>query len=185
MTFGESFPSVLAAAQAGADWAYRALYENLAPPVLGYLRGQGARDPEDLTSEVFVGVVRNIDSFEGDERSFRTWVFAIAHKRLVDERRRHSRRPEQLTDPAAFEPLIEEIGETVEPELHSGLPGPAAEALLKLSPDQRAVVLLRIVADLSVSEVARILGKNEGAVKTLTRRALERLAAELEGGGVS
>ncbi len=55
MSIGEAFDPVLAAAQADAGWAYERLYQDLAPAVLGYLRVQGAREPEDLTSEVFLG----------------------------------------------------------------------------------------------------------------------------------
>ncbi len=64
----------------------------------GYLRVQGAREPEDLTSEVFLGAFRGLSGFSGDEDQFRSWVFTIAHRRLTDERRRVSHRP-QLADP--------------------------------------------------------------------------------------
>lgn len=185
MTIGVGFPDVLRGARAGADWAFEALYRDLAPGVLGYLRGQGVGDPEDLASEVFVGVVRNIASFEGDERAFRAWVFSIAHNRVVDQHRRRSKRPERLTDPAEFTgPMAESlVADAEEPEAR--IAGPAARAVLTLPPDQRGVVLLRVVADLSVADVASILGKSEGAVKALQRRALRRLARELEGEGVS
>jgi len=186
MAIGSGFPDVLRAARAHAEWALEELYRDLAPSVIGYLRGQGVPDPEDLASEVFVGVVRNIASFEGDEQAFRAWVFSIAHRRLVDERRRRSRRPERLTDPAEFSgPMAEGLVGDSELELEQRLAGPAAEAVLGLSPAQRAVVLLRVIADLSVADVASILGKSEGAVKTLQRRALRRLARKLEGKGVS
>jgi RNA polymerase sigma factor (sigma-70 family) len=186
MTIGVAFPDVLSGARAGADWALEALYRDLAPGVLGYFRGQGVPDPEDLASEVFVGIVRNIASFEGDERAFRTWVFSIAHHRLVDHRRRRSRRHELLTDPAELTgPAAADLVGEPEYELEERIPGPAAVAVLNLPPDQRSVVLLRVVADLSVAEVSSILGKSEGAVKALQRRALRRLARELEGEGVS
>jgi RNA polymerase sigma factor (sigma-70 family) len=186
MAIGIGFPGVLSAAQAGADWALEAVYRDLAPSVIGYLRGQGAREPEDVASEVFVGMVRGIRSFEGDERAFRAWVFSIAHNRLVDDRRRLSRRREQVTDPAEFTGRIaENLVADTEQEIEGRIGGPAARAVLRLSPDQRAVVLLRVVADLSVADVSSVLGKSEGAVKTLQRRALKRLARELEGEGVS
>jgi RNA polymerase sigma factor (sigma-70 family) len=186
MTIGVRFPDVLRGARAGADWALETLYQDLAPSVIGYLRGQGVREPDDLASEVFVGVVHNIGSFEGDERAFRAWVFSIAHNRLVDQRRRLSRRPEQLMDPADFTgPMAETLARDAEQEIEGRIAGPAASAVLTLPPDQRAVVLLRVVADFSVADAASILGKSEGAVKALQRRALRRLARELEGKGVS
>ena len=82
------FASVLEAAQAGAEWAWSRLYRDLAGPVLGYLRTRGAAEPEDLVGEVFLQVARNLGTFDGDYRSFRSWVFTVAHHRVVDERRR-------------------------------------------------------------------------------------------------
>jgi RNA polymerase sigma factor (sigma-70 family) len=186
MTIGVGFPDVLRGARAGAEWALEVIYRDLAPTVIGYLRGQGAPDPEDVASEVFVGMVRNIASFEGDERAFRAWVFSIAHNRLVDQRRRRSRRPERLTDPAELTgSMTEGLVAEADQEIEARIPGPAARAVLTLPPDQRAVALLRVVADLSVAEVSSILDKSEGAVKALQHRALRRLARELEGEGVS
>ena len=89
----ETFAGVLHAARAGEPWAFERLYADLAPAVAGYLRGQRAVEPEDLTSEVFLGVFRGLGSFEGGEAQFRSWVFTIAHRRLQDERRRLARRP--------------------------------------------------------------------------------------------
>ena len=60
----------------------------------GYFRLQGAREPEDLVSEVFLGAFRSLDSFTGSEAQFRSWLFTIAHRRLTDERRRWARRPQ-------------------------------------------------------------------------------------------
>jgi RNA polymerase sigma-70 factor (ECF subfamily) len=168
----EAFDEVLRAARAGAPWAFERLYADLAPPVAGYLRAQRAAEPEDLTSEVFLGVFRGLATFEGGEEKFRSWVFTIAHRRLQDERRRLARRP-RLTP--------------VDPEL--GLPGGDAEQEAldvlgeqwvwrlseKLSADQRTVLLLRVVADLTAEQVAGITGRSEGAVRALQRRGLEAL----------
>ena len=69
--------------------------------MLGYLRANGAPDPEDVLSEAFLQVARDIGGFEGDQESFRAWVFTIAHHRLIDARRRSARRPVDLTAGAA------------------------------------------------------------------------------------
>lgn len=181
-----AFVSILEAARQGTPWAFEAIYRDLAPAVLGYLRGQGATEPEDLASEVFVGIVRGLDRFHGDERAFRTWVFTIAHRRLVDERRRLFRSLEEPTDPSEMTSLTSGVLiEEVEEEVIGALEGGVGTALKALSSDQRAVILLRILADLSVAEVASILGKSQGAVKTLQRRGLRSLARQLEGEGVS
>lgn len=177
MPIGRGFEEVLAGAKDGDHAAFEVLYRDLAPLVLGYLRGRRAPDPEDLTSETFVAVVRNLSSFQGDEIRFRSWVLTIAHRRLLDSRRRAKRRPESLVDPDEM------------PELKSAGTADAAAGALErmgaedvlalldeLTDDQRAVVLLRMVSDLPVDEVARILKKRPGAVKTLQRRAFARLA---------
>jgi RNA polymerase sigma factor (sigma-70 family) len=181
-----SFPQTLEAARTGEEWALEALYRRLAPAVLRYLRMQGATEPEDLTSEVFVGMVRNLQTFRGDERGFRAWVFSIAHRRLLDQRRAAGRREEPI-DPAAFSgPLSGAMVGDVEAEALGRLGTErAVRALASLTHDQRAVVLLRVLADLSVAEVARLLGKTPGAVKTLQRRALSALAPQIEPEDVS
>jgi RNA polymerase sigma factor (sigma-70 family) len=184
---GQSFGSMLEAARGGELWALEAIYRDLAPAVLGYLRGQRAVEPEDLTSEVFVGVVRGLRGFQGDERGFRSWVFSIAHRRHIDERRRLARRREDAVDPSALAgPLAGSAVGDVEDEAAARLgEGWAVRALDVLTEDQRSVLLLRVLADLSVEEAARLLGKRPGAVKTLQRRALASLARHLERQGVS
>jgi RNA polymerase sigma-70 factor, ECF subfamily len=184
---GAAFPAVLAGAREGAPRALEAIYRDLAPAVLGYLRGLGAREPEDVTSEVFVGVVRGLPRFVGDERAFRSWVFAIAHRRLIDERRWMARRREEPVDPALLAGPLSgaAVGDTEE-EATERLGGAwALRVLASLTEDQRAVLLLRVLADLSVEDVGAILGKHPGAVKALQRRALASLARTLQGQGVS
>ena len=170
---GEAFPSVLVAAQQGAAWALTRLWEELSPLVAGYLRTQGARDPDDLTSETFIGVFRGIDRFEGDERAFRSWVLVIAHRRLLDERRKLGRRPE---DPVDGEVLTALVGGDAEADgMDAVRQGAVAEALATLSDDQRTVLTLRIIGELTIEEIATIVGKRPGAVKALQRRGLVHL----------
>jgi RNA polymerase sigma factor (sigma-70 family) len=173
---------LLVAARAGAPWALRRLYEALAPVVAGYLRLQGVREVEDVTSEVFLGVFRGLAGFTGDAAAFRSWVFTIAHHRLVDERRRAGRRP-------VHEPLEDAVvvpaGDT-EDEALAALGGVwVAAALDALTDEQREVVALRVLADVSVEETAAIVGKRPGAVRAIQHRALRRLRAALEQGRVS
>ncbi|HSM43925.1 MAG TPA: sigma factor, partial [Acidimicrobiia bacterium] len=74
----EAFASVLVAAKSGADWAWSSIFKELFAPVTGYLASRGAAEPEDTASEVFLKVARGIHDFDGDEDSFRSWVFVIA-----------------------------------------------------------------------------------------------------------
>lgn len=167
---GEEFTSVLAGAQSGAEWAWARLYESVAGQVVGYLRLRGAREPEDLLGEVFVQVARNIGTFEGDERGFRAWVFTVAHHRLVDERRYFARRPSQSL--AGFD----HAGGNVEQEALRFISDESVRNMLaRLSPDQRDVLLLRLLGGLSIAETADALGKKQGAIKALHYRGIRTL----------
>jgi RNA polymerase sigma-70 factor (ECF subfamily) len=177
----EAFGSILEAARAGAEWAWSRLYRDLAGPVLGYLRGKGAADPEDLLGEVFLQLARNIGTFQGGERAFRSWVFTVAHHRVIDERRYRGRRPTVL---AGDPPPAVTAGDVEQEALESLGTHRVVELLADLSPDQRDVLLLRIVADLTIDEVARIVGKRTGAVKALQRRGLEALRRRVGERGV-
>lgn len=180
---GEGFEDVLAAAQVGAGWALERLWTAYAGSVTGYLRLQGAVEPDDLTSEVFVGAFRSITSFSGDEAAFRSWLFTIAHRRLLDGRRSAARRP-----------TMAELDDDHAPP---SVPAPDAEVLHHLAtervrslcerlvPDQRDVLLLRLVGGFTVEEVAVAVGKSPGAVKALQRRGLAALRKILEREGVT
>src|SRR3954469_22083044 len=95
---GAAFDDVLVAAQVGAAWAFEVLYRDLSPVVTGYLRLHGAAEPDDLASETFLGVFTGLAGFRGDEDALRAWVFTIAHRRLVDDWRCRSRRPQAADD---------------------------------------------------------------------------------------
>jgi len=147
-----------------------AVYRDLAPAVLGFLRAERARDPEDLLGEVFLQVTRDLPRFRGDRDALRRWVFTIARHRIVDDYRRRSRRPQlldgELPDIAAPPPA-----EALDPEL--------VDALALLTDDQRDVIVLRFVADLAIDDVARITKRKIGAVKALQHRALSALGRTL------
>jgi RNA polymerase sigma factor (sigma-70 family) len=178
MRTGLPFDGVLAAAQAGAPWAFETLYRDLSPAVTGYLRLHGAAEPDDLASETFLGVFRGLSGFSGDEDALRSWVFTIAHHRLVDDWRRRSRRP-QLTDDAgdlallpggdAEDDALMRVGTADVHRMCAGLPD-----------DQRSVLLLRVLADLTVEQVASVMGRSPGSVKALQRRGLRVLRERIE-----
>lgn len=174
MTLGPTFPQVLTAAQAGGDWAWEALYRDLAPMVLGYLRSRGAADPDDLLGEVFLQVVRDAGSFRGSERDFRAWILTIAHHRLLDDVRYRARRPAE----SATGEVLEAAGPAGDVEIDAlmGLElGRLRRGLEALSPDQQDVLMLRLFGELTIEEVATIVGKRPGAVKALQRRGLMAL----------
>lgn len=182
MSHDDDLADLVVRARAGSPEAFAALYERLAGQVAGYLRSRGVPDVEDATSEVFLAVFTGLERFEGDGDRFRAWVFTIAHRRSVDRWRRAGRSP-------ALEPL-DEAPPPLVPSAEEGAlvalgDDRVRELLGLLSPDQRDVLLLRVVADLSLEQVAAVLGKREGAVKALQHRALERLRRHLGGKAVS
>ena len=180
---GADFSGILEAARAGGEWAWTALYRDLAPSVRGYLRARGASDPDDL-GEVFLHLVRDLRSFKGSERDFRAWVFTVAHHRLLDSKRYERRRPsvpapnEVLA--AARPPNDPEADALDHLELER-----ARRLMGRLSADQQNVLLLRLFGQLTVDEVAAALRKRPGAVKALQRRGLAALERELSQKGVT
>jgi RNA polymerase sigma-70 factor (ECF subfamily) len=172
---------VLPAAQAGEAWALRRVYEHLAPRVHGYLRARGAEDAEDLTSEVFVTVLPRLGSVTGGGAGLRTFTFSVAHARLVDDLRRRSRRQPTKEYDVSTDPRVTP---SAEEEALVGLQGERVLALLHtLGADQRDVLAMRILGDLTVEQVATALGRSEGAVKQLQRRGLLALRSRLEASG--
>ncbi len=177
------FATVLDAAKDGQEWAWQLLFRRFAGPVTGYLTGRGSPDPEDTAGETLLQVARNLHGFEGDEDSFRSWVFVIAHRRMIDARRASSRRP--LLRPLESAPDRSSASETEDEVIGSLLSPDMVEALTAITDTQREVLLLRTVADLSLEDVAKILGKRVGAIKGLQRRGLTALRDHLERRGVS
>lgn len=166
------FAVVLAAAKDGDPAAFAQLYGSLQRQVVTYVRLRGAPEPDDVTSECFLQVFRDLHRFEGDEDGFRAWVYTIAHRRVLDDRRTRSRRPihrslQDAGDPRGGDVEEDAMGVSTDPRVLA--------ALAQLTAEQRDVVLLRIVADLPLSDVAEVMGRSVNAVKALQHRALNAL----------
>ena len=160
---------------AGTDPAvlFGAAYRSFAGPVQGYLRARGVDDPEAVTQDVFLAFYPKIGALTGGLQGAKSLLFSIAHARMVDYYRRLERRP-QLSpyDPEQDARTTPSAEHTVE------LQGGAAAMLDGLSEEHQEVLALRVVADLSIEQVADIMGKSTGAVKQLQRRALHNLKAQ-------
>ncbi len=175
----DKLDSLVVAARAGGDWAFARLWEELSGSVAGYLRARGVNDVEDVTSDVFLAAFQGMRGFEGDGAQFRSWLFTIAHHRGVDGIRGQIKAGGQ-------EPYLENLDHRTVPSAEDSTldilqNDELYRVLANLTPDQRDVVLLRFVADLSLEEVATITGRNIGAVKQLQRRGVERLRRHLNG----
>lgn len=174
---------LVAAARRGDSEALGAVYTELAPKVAGYLRAQGAEDPEGLAQEVFLQVFERIRKVRGGAAELRTFVFSVAHARAVDEHRRRARRPAVTEYQADLDPRAARSAET---QALEGVAGERVQAVLReLTEEQQAVITLRVVADLSLEETAAVLGRSVDAVKQLQRRGLQSLRTMIEQGEVS
>lgn len=172
-----SFDDDLRGAQAGDERAFAAIWRRFNPALLRFLQALASRDDADeLASATWLDVTRGLPAFTGDEAGFRAWLFTIARSRTADLRRQASRRPATVHDDHGLD-----LRESVEADpadtvvVHDATD--AAVALIgTLPPGQAEVLLLRIVADLDVAAVAKIIGKRPGTVRVLAHRGLRELA---------
>jgi RNA polymerase sigma-70 factor (ECF subfamily) len=161
---------VVAAAQQGDPDALRTVYRALAPAVAGYLRAKGVADPDAVTSDVFLALFGQLGRVRGGADGLRRLTFSIAHARMVDDHRARRRRPVSVPYEAQDD---RRTAASAEDCAHANQSTEQVLEILDLLPDdQREVLTLRIVADLSVGQVAEIMGRSTGAVKQLQRRAL-------------
>lgn len=166
---------MLEAARGGEEWAAAVLFRAFQPSLLRYLRWQEPAVAEDISGETWLALAGHIGQFEGDEAALRGWVFSVARRRLADHRRRAARR---RTHPVGPEDLLGTPGGPDPAEVAvDALSAQEAIDLLTagLSRDQAEVLVLRVVAGMSVEEVARMLGKRPGTVRVLQHRALRQL----------
>lgn len=164
---------LVVAARSGGGWAFGRIWELLAPKVRGYVLARGAHEPDDLTSEVFLQAFRSLSTFEGDGEAFKRWLFTIAHRRLVDDLRARARRGVDAAYDTEQDPR--RTGSAEDAALDRLFPQHLRAMLDALTSDQREVLLLRVVGDLSIDEVAAVTGRNLAATKSLLRRASETL----------
>ena len=149
------------------------MYTVISPAVLGYFRARGVDDAEALTQDVFVDVLPKLaERHAAATAGLRTFIFSVAHARLVDYQaagRTHAA-PGRIRSPER-RPLL---AASAEDEALGSLGG-ISDTLARLNDEQREVLVLRIVADLSIEQVAGIMDKTPGAIKQLQRRGLSAL----------
>ncbi|MDH6225404.1 MULTISPECIES: RNA polymerase sigma factor [Streptomyces] len=164
------------AAQDGDETAFRTVYRTVHPRLLGYVRTLvGDPDAEDVTSEAWLQIARDLHRFSGDADRFRGWAARIARNRALDHIRMRGRRPATAGDeteladrPAPADTAAEAI---------DALATDRAFALIsRLPADQAEAVVLRVVMGLDARSAAATLGKRPGAVRQAAHRGLKRLA---------
>lgn len=136
-----------------------------------FARVRGSDEPDGIANEVFLAVFRSLERFDGDEDAFVALLFTIARNKVIDELRRRERRPRTSALATAPDPL----GGNTEDEALAGLGTSTRELLALLTDDQREVLVLRLVADLSLEQTAAITGRTVNATKALQHRAVNTL----------
>ncbi|MFB7258312.1 RNA polymerase sigma factor [Streptomyces nojiriensis] len=172
------------AAQDGDENAFRAVYRAVHPRLLGYVRTLvGDGDAEDVTSEAWLQIARDLDSFTGDADRFRGWAARIARNRALDHIRMRGRRPAIGGDDTELTSWAAEC-DTAGAAMESLSTGRTMALIAQLPQDQAEAVVLRVVVGLDAKSAAETLGKRPGAVRTAAHRGLKKLAELLgpEGG---
>lgn len=181
MSIVEKEQEIILRAQNNPD-SFAPLYDYYFPKIYNYIyhRVQNQQLAEDLVAETFYKALANIKKFKWQDRSFACWLYTIARNQIIDQFRRQEpvllddESKNDLTAPLANNPEEKVLLEATKEEL--------LKAIKTLSADQQDVLLLRFQEDLKIKEIARVLNKNEGAIKALLFRGLKNLRKKLEGG---
>ena len=186
MTTGGPPTAAQIARLAGGDRdAWSSVFRFLQPALDGYFLRQGMREPEDLTSEVFMRMSRNIHRFtSGGIDELRAWAFTIARTVRVDAIRRAAARPDTVPESAtagsdaAGDTVITRTADPAAQQSEDQVDDRSlVESLLdELTPQQREIISLRIFGDMTIEQCAEALDMNLGQAKQLHRRALRKLA---------
>lgn len=152
--------------------AFGRLYDHYVHPVYRYLRGRVGSDAEaeDITSQTFIAAYEALSSYR-ERGHFSAWLFRIARSKLMDHFRRN-RREVPLDTVEDWSLADDAAGRSIPSDEVASL----ARLIQRLEPDQRDLIRLRYVADLSFAEIGEVLGKSEGAVK----KSLYRVLADMK-----
>ncbi|MGI8879359.1 MAG: RNA polymerase sigma factor [Jatrophihabitans sp.] len=166
-------------AQAGDEAAFTHVYRLVQPVLIRYLRVLVGTDADDVASETWAHVCRDLHRFRGDGDGFRGWVATIGRHRAVDHLRARGRRP---ADPVPVQQLadIPASAQTDTAALEAVSTASAVALIASLPPDQAEAVMLRTVMGLDAATAGKVLGKRPGAVRVAAHRGLRTLASRLE-----
>lgn len=171
----ERLDAALASARKGEEAGFVELWRTLHPPLLRYLTVRRNESPEDLASEAWLQVIRDLESFQGSGRDFRAFLFTVARNRAIDQGRSRAARPLLLV----AEPVEDRTTDSAETAaLEKVSTRSALDLVMSLPPLQAEMVMLRVVAGLDVAEVADIVGKKPGTVRVSVHRALRTLSRD-------
>jgi RNA polymerase sigma-70 factor (ECF subfamily) len=172
--------AAIALAQRGDERAFRVLYRAVQPRLLRYLRVLVGQDAEDVASEAWLQIARDLPSFRGDEDGFRAWTATIARRRALDHLRKGRRRP-VVAVPADWFPERVAEQDTAAAAIEMMSTDAALALISSLPPDQAEAVVLGVVVGMDAKSAGAILGKRPGAVRTAVYRGLRTLAKRVDG----
>ncbi len=142
---------------------------DIGPKIVGYAHRMGSRDPDEVMGATLEAVARRIGEFEGGSGDLRSFVFSIAHARIVDDLRRNTRRSE-----VSIENTLDLL-EADEPNEETFSDPDLLAALERLPEEQHRMLELRYVVGLSTRETAKAIGKSEVATRVALSRAFAKL----------
>lgn len=166
------------AAARGDEAAFARLWRDNQPQLLRYLRVVTGEPAEDVASEVWLEICRRLGRFRGGESEFRGWLFTTARRRVIDLRRYAARHPMLLTDdPRELDRRAPD--DTADAALERMSSDAALDLIARLPREQAEIIILRAIAGLDATRVARIVGKRPGTVRVAAHRGLRTLASML------
>lgn len=160
--------------KSGDSDAWEWFFSEFSGQIAGYARRMGVADPDDVTGTILESVARGVGNFSGSHSQFRSWVFSIAHARIVDDLRRRNRRPE-----VALSQSHDQVQVGADTLIGSG-DAELEIAMNQLTSEQRSLLHLRFVLELSTKEIARVTDKSEVATRVSLHRCQKRLRDLLE-----
>ncbi len=172
---------IVALATQGDRQAFGELYDRYVERIYNYVyyRTSDPADAEDLTERVFLRAIRHIENYEDRGYPISAWLYRIAHNLVANWYRDNSRREEVPLESVAFS--LEFTGEHPEPSV---LKGEECQGLMdvihQLPADRQQLLILKFVERLTNAEIGEIMGRTEGAIKSLYHRTLVALRQEYD-----
>lgn len=170
----EGEQNLIKKAKAGENDCFGQLYDHYVSQIYRFvlLKVAGKAEAEDLTHEVFLSAWQNLDSYNFQGFPFSSWLYQIARNKVID----HYRTKKSNISFENLEESALKIVGVVENDLDKVLDVEKVKiAITKLSPEQQDVIVMKFVEDLENEEIAKALGKTEGAIRLLQHRAVNNL----------
>lgn len=162
------------AARDGDEGAFTLLFRTTHPSILRYLRVLVGSDAEDVASEAWLQIARDLSSFTGTGEGFRRWAVTIARHRAIDHVRKQKRRSEVTVPMEQFADLPA-FGDTEGEAVDAVTTDVAISLIARLPREQAEAIMLRVVVGLDATTSGQILGRRPGAVRTAAHRGLRKL----------